>query len=67
MDTKTKKRLRKLKYDLYQETIMQKKQAWSTKDYKKSIDQRKKEKVTYEKWRLLNGLLKEMEKEDENN
>ena len=65
MDAKEKKRLQKLKNDLYQETIVQRKQAWYVKDFRKSIDQRIKEQETYEKWRLLDGLLKEMEKQDE--
>lgn len=66
MDTKEKKRLRKLKNDLYRETIMQREQAWYVKDFKKSYNQRQKEQRNFEKWKLLDGLLKEMEKDDEN-
>lgn len=66
MDIKEKKRLRKLKNDLYRETIMQREQAWYVKDFKKSYNQRQKEQRNFEKWKLLDGLLKEMEKENEN-
>lgn len=65
MDAKEKRRLRKLKNDLYRETQIQKEQAWYVKDFRKSYNQRQKEQRNFEKWKLLDGLLKEMEKENE--
>lgn len=65
MDAKEKRRLRKLKNDLYRETQIQKEQAWYVKDFRKSYNQRQKEQRNFEKWKLLDGLLKEMEKDDE--
>jgi len=65
MDAKEKRRLRKMKDDLYKETIRQREQAWYVKDFRKSYNQRQKEQINFEKWKLLDGLLKEMEKENE--
>ena len=65
MDAKEKRRLRKMKDDLYRETIRQREQAWYVKDFRKSYNQRQKEQINFEKWKLLDGLLKEMEKENE--
>lgn len=61
------KDLSKLKDDLYQQTKIQRKRAWGEKDYKKCIKLREKEKETYEKWRLLNGIIKANEKEGKEN
>lgn len=61
------KQLKNLRDKYYQETIIQKKKAWSIKNYKKSIEIRNQEKENYKKWQLLNGLVKEMEKENEKN
>ena len=61
-----KKEMIKLRDDLYKHSKMQKEGAWKEKNFKKAIKIRKEEKVNYEKWRLLNGIIKEMEKENEN-
>ena len=37
--------------------------AWNTKDYKKSTKIREKEKINYEKWKLVDGIIKQNEKE----
>ena len=61
------KELNKLKDDLYQQTKIQRKRAWGEKDYKKCTELRKKEQESYEKWRLLSGIIKANEKEGKEN
>lgn len=62
-----KKEMVKLRDDLYKFTKMQKEGAWKEKDFKKAHKIRQKEKINYEKWKLLNGIIKEMEKEENEN
>ena len=61
-DTKIKKDLKKLRDDYYWLTKRQRVGAWKEKDFKKAERLRKKEKINFEKWKLLDGLVKEMEK-----
>ena len=49
-----KKEMVKLRDDLYKFTKMQKEGAWKEKDFKKAHKIRQKEKINYEKWKLLN-------------
>ena len=61
------KELKKLKNDLYRQSVLQKQGAWKEKNFKKAFKIRQQEKINYEKWRLLNGIIKEMEKEENEN
>lgn len=65
MDVKEKKKIKKIKDDLYKETQRQRKQAWQEKDYKNAYKLRKKEQESYEKWKFYKGFLNELEKENE--
>ena len=62
-----KKEMIKLKDELYRHSKLQKEGAWKEKDFKKAHKIRQDEKINYEKWRLLNGIIKEMEKEENEN
>lgn len=55
--------LKKLRDRYYKETKIQKQGAWKEKDNVKAYKIRQKEKINYEKWKLLDGIIKEMEKE----
>lgn len=57
------KDLKKLKDNLYKETVIQRKNAWAEKNFKKAQAIRKKETENYKKWKFLNGYLKAIEKE----
>lgn len=59
--------LKKLRDKYYRYTVMQKEGAWREKDFKKAFRIRENEKINYQKWRLLDGIIKEMEKENEKN
>lgn len=59
-----KKEMIKLRDDLYRHSKLQREGAWKEKNFKKASKIRKKEKVNYEKWKLINGIIKEMEKEE---
>ena len=58
--------LSKIKKELFLLTIEQREIAWNTKDYEKSIKIREKEKINYEKWKLIDGIIKQNEKERKN-
>lgn len=62
-----KKEILKLRDDLYINTKLQREGAWKEKNFKRSCEIRKKQKENFEKWRLLNGIIKEMEKEENEN
>lgn len=62
-----KKEMLKLRNDLYEYSKLQRLGAWEEKDFKRAVKIREKEKINYEKWRLLNGIIKEMEKEENEN
>lgn len=55
---------KKLRDKLYKETKIQREGAWKEKDFKKALKLREKEKVNYEKWKLLDGIIKAQEKEE---
>lgn len=57
------KKEKELRNKLYEETLLQKRSAWNEKDYKKSFKIRQKEKINYEKWKLLDGIIKAKEKD----
>lgn len=61
------KDLKELRDKYYKHTKMQREEAWKEKDFKKAFKIREKEKENYEKWKLLAGIVKEMEKENEKN
>lgn len=55
--------LNKIRKELFLLTMEQREIAWNTKDYKKSTKIREKEKINYEKWKLVDGIIKQNEKE----
>ena len=58
--------LSKIRKELFLLTIEQREIAWNTKNYEKSIKIREKEKINYEKWKLVDGIIKQNEKERKN-
>ena len=58
--------LKKLRERYYKETKMQKQGAWKEKDNVKAFRIREKEKINYEKWKLLDGIIKAKEKGEKN-
>ena len=56
----------KIRKELFLLTIEQREIAWNTKNYEKSIKIREKEKINYEKWKLVDGIIKQNEKERKN-
>lgn len=58
--------LNKMRRELFLLTIEQREVAWNTKDYEKSMKIREKEKINYEKWKLVDGIIKQNEKERKN-
>ena len=61
------KNLNKMKNDLYIITRFQKEKAWKEKDFDKSQEIRKEEKENYEKYKLIEGLIKANEKGNKSN
>lgn len=59
--------LNKIRKELLLLTMEQREIAWNTKDYEKSIKIREKEKINYEKWKLVDGIIKQNEKEKKEN
>lgn len=59
--------LKKLRDRYYKETKIQKQGAWKEKDNVKVYKIRQKEKINYEKWKLLDGIIKASEKEEKKN
>lgn len=57
--------LKKLKKEIYKLTLEQKETAWNLK-YDDSCKLRKEEKKNYEKYKLLEGIIKAREKEEKN-
>lgn len=47
----------------YKETKIQRQGAWNEKNFKRACEIRKKEKINYEKWKLLDGIIKAQERE----
>ena len=45
----------------------QRNKAWVAKNYEKSEELRKEEEKNYDKWKLLNGIIKAIEKGNKNN
>lgn len=58
--------LKKLKDNLYKETVYQKKKAWNTKSCEEAFKIREEEKINYEKYKLLDGIIKAKEKGEKN-
>lgn len=56
--------LKKLRDKYYWESRLQRSGAWKEKDFKKAIRIREKEKINYEKWKLLDGVIKVYEREE---
>lgn len=54
--------LEKLRDAYYKESKTQKEGAWKEKDFKKAYKIRQKEKINYEKWKLLDGIIKANQK-----
>lgn len=54
--------LEKLRDAYYKVPKTQKEGAWKEKDFKKATKIREKEKINYEKWKLLDGIIKANQK-----
>lgn len=54
--------LEKLRDRYYKVSKMQKQGAWKEKDNVKAYKIRQKEKINYEKWKLLDGIIKANQK-----
>ena len=59
-------KMNELRKELYLKSEEQQRHAWNIKNYDKSMDLRKKQKENFEKWRLLDGIIKQNEKECKN-
>ena len=55
--------LRLLRDKYYKETRFQMDGAWKEKNYERACEIRKKEKTNYEKWKLIDGIIKAQERE----
>lgn len=59
--------MKDLRRQLLFKTKEQRNKAWVAKNYEKSIELRNKEKESYDKWKLLDGIIKASEKGNKNN
>ena len=59
-------KMNELRKELYLKSEEQQRHAWYIKNYDKSMDLRKKQNENFEKWRLLDGIIKQNEKERKN-
>ena len=59
--------MKDLRRELLFKTKEQRNKAWIAKNYEKSEELRKEEEKNYDKWKLLNGIIKAIEKGNENN
>lgn len=58
--------LNKMRRELYIKTMKQKSVAWDAKTYDNITKIRKDEQKNYEKWKLLDGIIKAKQKEKQN-
>lgn len=58
-----KKSLSQLQYELYKQSQAQRNQAWYEKDFYKSMKLREEEQKTFQKTKLVQGLIRANEKQ----
>ena len=52
-----------LRNKYYEETKLQRQGAWGEKNFQRACEIRRKEKMNYEKWKLLDGIIRAQERE----